>query len=227
MGLTVLSVLCVGIAVSAICDGGFHSILVDHFAHASVEGSGKIVEDHRSLENVRKVVLEDGLNATISVGATPSVTILADDNVAPLITTEVDDGTLTIAREHRFHGSVSPKIAIVVPRLEVLDMTAGTVSIAGLDGGPFRLQLQGAGDVTASGRVDSAKLEIDGSGRLRFGALEAADLDLEVKGSGKAEIRATESLTVEIKGSGDVVYSGSPKHVEREIHGAGTIREAI
>ena len=61
-----------------------------------VIGSGNSVTEERAIENVQGVVLSFVGDLRVTQGDEEKLVITADDNVMPLITTEVRDGVLTI-----------------------------------------------------------------------------------------------------------------------------------
>jgi hypothetical protein len=61
-----------------------------------LDGSGKIITENRDVSGFDKVDLQSIGNLTIVQGTEESLTIKADDNLLPYITTEVFNGTLEI-----------------------------------------------------------------------------------------------------------------------------------
>jgi Putative auto-transporter adhesin, head GIN domain len=46
---------------------------------------------------------------------------------------------------------------------------------------------------------------------------------VRVFAAGDADVHATEKLTASVTGSGDIRYAGSPKKVDRNVKGSGSI----
>jgi hypothetical protein len=46
---------------------------------------------------------------------------------------------------------------------------------------------------------------------------------VKIIATGDADVHATEKLNVSVRGSGEVRYAGTPKKVEKEIKGSGSI----
>jgi hypothetical protein len=226
IGLAVIGVLGISIAGSAIFGHRSTHFSVGSAKAERVTGSGKMVTVTRPLGDAHQIVLEDAVNATITIGDEPSMTLTADDNVEPLISTETEDGKLTVKSKADIRTEHRPKVTITIPSLDRLEVNASEVSVTGFKGGTLNLEIDGAGDVTATGTLDEAELEINGAGKLSLQQLEVATMKLEINGAGDAKVKATQSLNVEINGAGNVVYSGSPAHLQKEINGMGSIRAA-
>lgn len=85
-----------------------------------------------------------------------------------------------------------------------------------------RLNIQGSGDVTLAGTVDTQAIAIAGSGDYLAGNLKSRQGAVSISGSGDAELWSEESLSVSIAGSGDVSYYGQPR-LTRSVNGSGDV----
>ncbi len=100
---------------------------------------------------------------------------------------------------------------------------SGDVNLTGLKTTTADIGIAGTGNFTGTGEVKNLKIDISGSGHARLAALKAKAADIKIAGSGDADINVTDSLTAKIMGSGDVIYSGSPKTVNSSVLGSGNI----
>jgi hypothetical protein len=226
LAVIVLAVGAGWIAISVIHGHKSHHLSVDIGTDGKVVGSGKRIEATRQLADVRVIEIEGAFHANIAIGEGSEIRIAADDNLVPLITTEVDDGTLTVKRSKSFTTDHPPQLTITVPRLEELRLDSSKVAISGLKGEKFKLSIDGASDVTASGTVDKALIDIDGAAHLALKNLATEDMILKMDGSGIANVTATRSLDVAIDGAGSVTYFGAPGEVKKVVDGVGKIEAA-
>jgi hypothetical protein len=231
LALVVLGVGVGWVAKSAFSHGDSHHLSADietddDDSESKVTGSGHVTEVTREIGTPHAIELEGAYTAEITIGDKPSLRISADDNIIPLIETTTDDGTLTVSYDRKFSTKSGPKLFITVPSLDSLKLETSNVTIAGLNGGSFSLKIEGASDVRASGTVEKASINIAGAGSVKFAKLDAADVSIDMAGAGKAEVTARETLDVAIAGAGSVVYSGSPKTVNKRIAGFGTVSAA-
>ena len=67
-------------------------------------------------------------------------------------------------------------------------------------------------------------MNIEGSGDVNARGLKANDAEVSTAGSGNVTLTATKSLDASIEGSGDIVFSGNPSSVRRNVSGSGEVR---
>ncbi len=112
---------------------------------------------------------------------------------------------------------------ISLPRLAGLHVNGnGTANLAGFAGGESTFDIKGSWKIQASGRLNTYKLIINGSGEASFDALAATDISLVMHGRGQAHVKAERTLNVVINGRGTVRYAGSPS-IRQTIHGSGSV----
>ncbi len=189
-----------------------------------VEGSGKKATERRALDDFHELTVEIGADITLRAGAGPAVVIHADDNVVPLIVTQKRGDKLTLLASRSFSARQPVAIELSVPHITSVSLEgSGSLDMSGVAEDELVLNIEGSADVTARGRVDNLSAEINGTGDLHLGSLAAKSARVAIEGSGDAEVSVADSLVAEINGSGNIVYSGSPRKVKKEINGVGRI----
>lgn len=136
------------------------------------------------------------------------------------ITIEVDAVGLTElvvkgAGQVEAHGFNGPKFALKLPG-------AANVNLAALDVDKLRVEMDGSGQIEASGRATSESVRIGGAGQMHGVDLAADKVEIDVNGVASVEVMARERLTVWLSGAGNVRYRGDPK-VWTRIDGVGTV----
>jgi Putative auto-transporter adhesin, head GIN domain len=190
-----------------------------------VQGSGRIKQESRTLAPFSSVHINLVADVTVSKGANPASTITADDNILPVITTQVSMGVLTISNSKSFASNTQVLVRITAPSLSRLVVDgAGDVSLSGVDEKTLELVTRGSGGLARQGpggRPDGA------SGRCRrHGAVRAADA---LGGGAPGRLRhtlqvsASETFSGVIEGSGDILVRGHPRMVRSVVNGAGSI----
>lgn len=174
-----------------------------------------------------KVEVSGPWTLDLTVGQAQSVGVAADPEALAHIVTEVQDGTLRVSLDRAwsasFNGDPQLAVRIRMPRLTSLQAHgSGTANLSGFAGGESSFAISGSWKIKASGRLNTLKLLISGSGEASFDALAAPDVSLVVSGSGQAQVRAERTLDVIINGSGTVRYAGSPS-IKQMIHGSGSL----
>jgi hypothetical protein len=185
-----------------------------------------VTSETRVLSDVRGVSLAAVGDVDVVIGDEESIVIEGEDNLIPLITTDVDDGVLTIgiADETSLDLNRPIHFQVTVNRLELAEISgAGTLSIADPGSDRVELLVPGAGTISVSGAVDQLTASISGTGNVEAARLAADDVIVDVSGAGTATVWAVNSLAVTLSGVGDVSYWGDPQ-VDQTITGAGDLR---
>jgi hypothetical protein len=217
-----------------------------------LEGSGRIVEEVRSLSNFTAVHITGPVNVELKAADRDSVLVRTDDNLVPLIETRVTDGDrpvleIGVRPGAAFRAARAPVIVVQFRTLsELVARGSGNVRADRLEADDFALSLSGSGDarietllarrfaavlsgsgdlVVRGGRADDQAYRLAGSGDLGAGRLAGRRVQVSIAGSGDASVNAAETLGVSLSGSGDVIYRGSPRITQR-IGGTGSVRRA-
>jgi len=194
-------------------------------AAGSVKGSGNLKIEERSVGDFHGVSLMGSPDVTITVGGAPSMSVEAEDNILPLITTEVVDGILEIGSEKSFSSRKGIHVTLTVPELSsVMVQGSGDITAEGVQGDLFKATVKGSGDIEVTGSVQRVEVDVLGSGDIKLFGLDAIDGEATVKGSGDIRIQASGTLDLSVMGSGDIRYRGTTQ-VEKAVHGSGDIRE--
>jgi hypothetical protein len=209
-----------------------------------VKGSGHVVTETRQVAEFDRIHLKGAGKVFLTRGENPSIEIKTDDNILPVIKTEVTDRKLVIS-----HKNYSPRPTTLNYFIAVNDLRGIAVSgsaditsdsklvadnfsadISGSGGMHLELEvgnldsdISGSGTMRFSGKADSLAASITGAGNIRAFDMQTRNVSLKITGSGNCEVSASETLNVKITGSGDVKYKGSPQ-ISRKVTGAGKIR---
>lgn len=194
-------------------------------AQDSVTGSGKSVTIKRELPAFTGVEIRTSGKLEVTVGKAAPIEITADDNIAPLIKTEVTGGILLITSDKSFNTKGDLKFSVGVADLKSLAILgSANANIAGVSGDELALDISGSGDATVAGKTERLTVNVKGSGDVKALKLASRNATVSIAGSGDVEVSASEALTASIMGSGDVKYAGSPK-VTKNITGSGDVKQ--
>jgi len=229
----VLIVLAVVAGTSLLCCGGLWMAgvrvaeEVEKAIGPMVEGSGVAARQERLVEEFDALRVEGVIDVDVTIGEPAGVVLQADDNVLPVLTTEVVDGTLVFSSRQGYVARTDVRALVTVPSLRSVTVEGtGDVTVRGLDEKAFSVRVHGVGGATVDGRTDALDVEVTDVGSAHLERLEARTVRARVTGVGDAEVLATESLEAEVKGTGDVVYHGSPPDVRRQVEGTGDVLPA-
>ena len=117
-------------------------------------------------------------------------------------------------------------VKIMLPELkEVSVMGSGEVKADGVDQKKINLSVQGSGEISVSGRVDSMIASVQGSGKIKTKRLISEKADLSVQGSGKIKCWVSNSADASVMVSGDIRILGNPETLKKSVMGSGKIKK--
>jgi hypothetical protein len=189
-----------------------------------ISGNGRSATEQRDVPVFTRLDVSGAVEAAVTIGSPQSVSVTADSNVLPVITTEVRGGTLVVEPERNFRWRTPVRVAITVAALTDIEVSgASTVEVSGVQGSRLALDASGASTIRASGRVDTLDAEASGASRLRLSELAVRDADVDASGASSIELQVSGTLTGEASGASSVRYSGSPS-VTVDTSGASSVR---
>lgn len=212
------------------------------FDGPSVAGSGVTTSQTRSVPAFDRIDIGGEYEVVVRVGATRSVVLAGDDNLLPLVRTEVRNGTLHIESEEDLdsredirieigietlngvHSAGSSDVAVRDVRSPAFDVTVSGSSELTASGefGDLLTSIGGSGEIRMEGTADAIDASISGSGELDLLQVRARTVRIDVSGSGDASVQVSERLDASISGSGEVRYTGEPR-VTADVSGSGTV----
>lgn len=189
-----------------------------------VSGSGVLKTEKRNLPTFTAIESNGSFEVEIVCQQAQNLEIEADDNLLPLISTEVKNGTLVIQSKKHFSTRSPLKIRISVPDVTKIELAgSGDMSLSDVKNESLEIELTGSGDIHASGISKKTVLSLTGSGDIDTKGLQSELSKVEILGSGDITVSPKQSLEAEIMGSGNVTYFGDPQDVKKEITGSGRI----
>ena len=172
-----------------------------------------------------EVVLGGSGDLIIDVGGNESLTIEAEDNLLPLLTSNVTDSTLTLSSSETIYPTQPITYTLGAAALAGVSISGtGDVVAPNLSCGTFRAALSGSGTFDIGGACNALELSIAGSGDFDGQDLAVATASVSIDGSGDSIVNATDKLSVTINGSGNVEYVGDPATVV-DINGSGEVHQ--
>ncbi len=188
-----------------------------------VRGSGARKTEQRDLPAFDSIDTSGSFEVEVTCQRPASFEIEADDNILPLVQTEVRNGVLHVTTTKSYSSPGGIQLRISVPDLASVKSTgAGKFNVSGVKNDKFEIQSTGAATVVASGQSKSVKISSTGAGKIDAHDLRANDADVSVTGAAGVDVYAIDELDVTVSGAGRVTYSGNPK-VNKKVNGAGQV----
>ena len=189
---------------------------------SGVSGSGKQASVSRTIAKFNQVV--SSLSADVIFRPAPryQVVLQGDDNILPLITTEVKNRQLILSAKDSYSTRNDISITVFAPFISRFEGNgAGDIQLHDLQADTLALFVSGSSDLVASGRVAELNVHLRGSGDLDLKGLRSKTCSLELEGSGDIAVFASSTFSGTIAGSGDVSIYGSPGKVTQNVTGSG------
>jgi hypothetical protein len=229
-------------------DWNFGRINLGSELSGGVAGSGVVVSEKRDVQEFTGVEIHYPARITIKQGEMNSVTVEADDNLLPQLSTDVKNGVLVIENtitpwSRRVDPSERVQISITVKDLRALDFPsagevivedvqsdhlklsisgAGNTSFIDVKIGVLDVDLSGAGSINASGEVKDLEVNISGAGSFNGKELKSISASANISGVGSASLWVENDLYANISGVGSVNYYGSPS-LQKNVSGLGSV----
>jgi hypothetical protein len=250
LGLAVLLILALVVSACGVTmEDGRINIDSGRGSVSIVKGSGQVTTESRQVSGFSGLSLSGLGEVSIRQGGSESLTIEAEDNILPQISTEVRGGVLYIGFKNRTTQETVIPTKPIRYTLSVKDLTSvessgagsiaadglktsalhisllgvGGVKINGVSASTVSSTLSGAGSVDLAGQISEQTVALAGVGSYRAGDLKSQKAKITISGAGSATVWVSESLDATITGAGSVQYYGSPS-VTKSVTGAGNVK---
>jgi hypothetical protein len=191
----------------------------------SIDGSGNLLSEARSVSGFTEIELAEAGEVTIEQTGSESLTISAEDNLLPLLTSQVVNGRLILDSQR---NTLLRPTRPITYRVTVKELTqvmisgSGAIDIPDLSGDKLVVVISAGGNVRIAGTVASQEIEISGSGAYTAPDLDSQVAKVDVSGSGTAVVKASQRLDAVVSSNGSVEYIGNPV-VDSQVTGPGRV----
>jgi hypothetical protein len=186
-------------------------------------GEGPVKSELRTVTAFSKVEVSNGIRLAVQIGPTQSVEVRAQENILPVIATEVQGDTLRIHSTQGFTTSEGVTVTAVTPTLSGVSMSGGSQgSATGLASESIGIEMSGGSALTATGSTTTLALDISGGSRATLNELVAKTVVLNVSGGSNVQVHASGEVTGTALGASRVAVTGGGK-VNVESAGGSTV----
>jgi hypothetical protein len=196
-------------------------------AQVQVRGSGNVVTENRNVTGFTGVDFRGDWQLFIEQTGSESLSVTADDNILPYLTSEVRAGRLVL--EDKDHANLTPTGSVIfrltVKNLDRIELSGdGSVEAKGIRADVLRINLSGDGRVTIDGEAGRQDVHLSGDGRVDAERLMVKEGRVDLSGDGHVIVTVTDKLDVNLSGDGSVEYIGNPT-LTQHLSGDGSIRK--
>jgi hypothetical protein len=194
-------------------------------------GGGPPTTQTRDVGSFSQINVIGDIDVDVAPGTDGTVKVTAGKKIIDRVVTETKGGILNV--RIRDHGIVIGSDPFNDVHIEASSDALNTIQITGssdvklgrVDHHQFAVEVNGSGDIEATGTVENLIMSIEGSGDAHLFDLHARTANVTLEGDGDAELSVSDRLNVKIAGSGDVRYRGHPV-VQQSVAGDGNITPA-
>ena len=232
--------------VAAGCIGNVGSLVK---MSPAIPGSGIAKEETRPVEAFHAIEAGNALQVTVTVtkGAKPSLDIKGDDNLVPLVESEIRDGKLIlrIKDNSNIRTKLPLEAAIVTDVLDeavasgaatvkvkggakVDKFTAGAsgaarLSVEGLETPKAVASASGASQVVLSGTAELLEVVASGASEIKAEELKVDDANVSISGASGGAVRASKSVAGDVSGASHLDLHGHPAKKAVATSGASNV----
>lgn len=197
-----------------------------NFGFRGVKGSGNVITEQRDVSGFNGIDVGGVYQVEIVAQSDYSVTVEADDNIVPLIRTEVDGGVLRIQSDRRISPKSTIKIRISAPNIDDLDVSgAASVTVSELKNEELTVHSSGASKVTVKGETLKLSIDVSGATKINAEELKAQSATVDASGASSVAVNVTETLNADASGASRITYAGTPTSVQKKTGGAGSVSQ--
>ncbi|MCA1578300.1 MAG: DUF2807 domain-containing protein [Acidobacteria bacterium] len=217
--LLVLPVL-MGLVLLPLLTAGCHRAM-----RADVKGSGKRVTEKRDIAPFTSIETNGAFDIEIVCQKGVSMEIEGDDNILPLVSSEVSNNVLRLKPSQSYSVNDPIVLRITVPNLEAITANgAGNIRISDVSNEKLQISSDGAPAISASGSTKMIGIDTNGAARIDTHNLRAAHAIVDSKGVSKVDLGVSDRLDVTVSGPSRVTYRGDPV-VNKTVHGPGKVEK--
>lgn len=209
----------------------------------NIRGNGKIEKEERKVESFKGVVAGGAFDVYLKQGNETSLFVEADENLLPVIKTEVRGDILRISTTEGIKNSNKLNIYITMPLLEKLEVS-GACEVKGegrfnmenleleasgaseveliINTSSLDLTMSGSSEVELSGNASEFEVQLSGASELEAFELITDKCEIEASGASSADIYVNIELEVNASGASDINYKGEA-YSKADVSGAASL----
>ena len=211
------------------------------------KGSGLVSSEERNVEGFNSVSTSAGINLYIEQTGAESLRIEAEDNIIPLIITEVSNDSLKISYKNVIFGGISTRrpvnIFLTVKDLNEIRLSSGanleskplkteklSVNLSSgangdmiIDAKELEVRLSSGANLNISGEAGMQDIVLSSGVNYDAEKLISSDAKVSVSSGAVATINVDDELEVSISSGGSVIYYGKPQIISN-ISSGGTLK---
>jgi hypothetical protein len=161
-----------------------------------VQGQGPVTSEAREVGAFSRIEASAGIRVVVRIGPSEAVEVTAQENLLPVIATDLRGDTLSIEASEDFTSLEPVTVTVVVPALDGITLSGGSQAVIdGLDAESLELRIRGGAQVRAAGSVGSVALHADGGATASLEDLSVRVATVSMDGGATATLTASDDVT--------------------------------
>jgi hypothetical protein len=190
----------------------------------NISGSGKTTTEKRDVTGFSSIEVNGIFQVEVVSGKDYSVEVQADDNIVPIIQTNVGGTVLHIDLDQKVSTKNDMIVRVSMPNIERVESSgASKVNVTNIKNDSFSLETSGASKVSLAGETAHLNIETTGASNIDAEQLKSVRADVEASGACKIAVNVSDELHSEATGASRITYLGDPKTVDNHQTGVGSI----
>ena len=191
-----------------------------------IKGSGNVITENRELSNFNSIEAGGVFSVEVTAQKEFGVQVEADDNLLPLIKTEVIDGKLILSTESRIRTTNRIVVRVSAPDISRVDIYgASKLDLNNIKNNELTVGTSGASKVTVSGETALLRIDVSGASKVDASGLRAENGKIDASGASKALVNVVGDLKASANGASKISYTGNPRNIEKETNGASKVSQ--
>ncbi len=114
-----------------------------------ISGSGNVVTETRTLDAFDRIQVDGSTNIVLRQEATQMVSVEADDNIVPIIATQVRNGELLIGNTQSYRTKNAVTVYVAIPTISAIRIRGSSdlIGATALEGEALMIEVSGSGNV--------------------------------------------------------------------------------
>jgi hypothetical protein len=194
-------------------------------ASGTIVGTGDAITEFRDLAPFTRVSVGAGLKVIIGEAAEQEVKVGAQQNLLPVIRTEVVDGQLIVTIPSPGVTATQPMtLTLRMTQVESVALSAGSVGYLEHTGGDLNLDVSGGAEITVIGDTPDLTLTASTGSHAKLAELEAQRAEIVVNDGSSAELNVVTALTGTADGGATVTLTHRPAQLSVTTNSGATVQ---
>jgi hypothetical protein len=191
---------------------------------APVTGTGDPAQQDRTAGAFTAISVTGGIKVVVAVGAERAVSLTAQRNLLPLISTDIVESRLTVTIPAPGINATKPiTLRVTVPVLTRVTLDGGSTGTMEIDTDALEVTISGGSSMTAIGRASALTLTADGGSTAELEELHAETAAITINGGSTAVLDVATSLTGTADGGSTVRLIQKPATQSVKANGGSTV----